>query len=280
MSVRSVFGITCVRSLNISDSASSSCFPGARIDLSAEDNVVALGLAECPARPYAELIKSDIPGPSSLRSARFDALRPSPPTTMRVSPTGPSAANPTRGEFWAQLETLSRKPRSVKRKTSGFIEKDWPVLAKVKKLGASSSSPSTHVRKPERAHSSPYEAPTTLSSQPRSRSAAKAKSLLGGAVEQPLAIMPITVWNPPTRSVRSPSRRAEELKRKDPESKSGGDGDSLLHNAELAAGAVSSILKDSDLERSNTLPFDEALALSLQGVASVSSYILSRLFPF
>ena len=70
------------------------------------------------------------------------------------------------------------------------------------------------------------------------------------------------------------------MKRKDPESKIGGDGDSLLLNAELAAGAVSSILKDSDLEKSNALPVDEALALSLQGVASVSSYILSCLFHF
>ena len=235
---------------------------------------------ECPARPYVELIKSNIPCPSSLRSARSDALRPSPPATMRVSPTGPSATNPTKGELLSQLEMLSRKPRSVKRKTLGFTEKDRPVLAKVQKLGASSSSPSTHVQKPKRVHSPPSEAPTTLSSQPRPRSAAKAKSLLGGAVEQPLAIMPITVWNPPTRSVRSPSRRAEELKRKDPESKSGGDGDSLIHNAKLTAGAVSSILKDSDLERSNELPVNEALALSLQGVASVSSYILSRLFPF
>ena len=72
--------------------------------------------------------------------------------------------------------------------------------------------------------------------------------------------MPIIVWNPPTRSVRSPSRRAEESKRKDPGSESGGDGDSLLLNAELAAGAVSSILKDYDLKRSKTLPVDEALA--------------------
>ena len=92
--------------------------------------------------------------------------------------------------------------------------------------------------------------------------------------------MPITVWNPPTKSVRSPSRRAEELKRKDPESEIGGDGDSLLLNAELAAGAVSSILKDSDLKRSSALPVDEALALSLQGVASVSSHILSCMIPF
>ena len=119
-----------------------------------------------------------------------------------------------------------------------------------------------------------------MSSQPRSGSAAKVKSLLGGAVEQPLAVMPITVWNPPTKSVRSPSRRAEELKRKDPKSKIGGDGDSLLLNAELAAGPVSSILKDSDLKRSSELPVDEALALSLQGVTSVSSQILLCLIPF
>ena len=119
-----------------------------------------------------------------------------------------------------------------------------------------------------------------MSSQPRSGSTAKAKGPLGGAVEQPLAIMPITVWNPPTKSVRSPSRRAEELKRKDPESEIGGDGDSLLLNAELAAGIVSSILKDSDLKRSSALPIDEALALSLQGVASVSSHTLSCLILF
>ena len=72
----------------------------------------------------------------------------------------------------------------------------------------------------------------------------------------------------------------EELKKKEPESKSGGDGDSLLLNAELATGAVSSILKDSDLKRSKALPADEALTLSLQGVASVSSLIPSRLFSF
>ena len=144
-------------------------------------------------------------------------------------------------------------------------------------MGASSSSLPTHFQKPERVPSPPSEAPTILSSQPLSGSAAKVKSLLGGAVEQPLVIMPITFWNPPTRSVRSPSRRAEESKRKDPESESG---DSLLLNAELTAGAVSSILKDFDLERSKALPVDEALALSIQGVASVIFYTLSCLFSF
>ena len=49
--------ITCVWSFGISDSVLSTCLSGARIDLSAEDNVIALALAECPSRPYAELIK-------------------------------------------------------------------------------------------------------------------------------------------------------------------------------------------------------------------------------
>ena len=142
------------------------------------------------------------------------------------------------------------------------------------------ASPSTHVRELELAPSPPSEALAILSSQPGSKSAVKAKSLLGEVVEQPLAVMPITVWNPPVKGVRSPSRRTEELKKKESESKSGEDGDSLLLDAELAAGAVLSILKDSDLKRSKALPADEAFTLSLQGVVSVSSFILSRLFSF
>ena len=73
--------------------------------------------------------------------------------------------------------------------------------------------------------------------------------------------MPITVWNPPAQNVKPPSSRSKELKRKG--SETGEDGDSLLLNAELAAGAVLSILKDYDLKRSDSLPVEEALALTL-----------------
>ena len=278
VSVRFVFGIIFIRSLGISDFVLSTCLSGARIYLNAEDKVIALAPLDCPPRPYTELIKSDILGPSSSRSARSATLRPSPPSTMRVSPIGPSAAKPTKGDLLAQLETLSRKPRSVKQKTPGSAEKDRPALAKVSKLGASSSSSSIPVRNPEQALSPPVEAPIVLSSQPCSRSTAKAKGPSGKAVEHPLAIMPITVWNPPVKSVRPLSSKAEELKKKD--SETGGDGDSLLLDVELAAGAVSSILKDSDLKRSSALPVDEALALSLQEVASVNSHILSYLISF
>ena len=73
-------------------------------------------------------------------------------------------------------------------------------------------------------------------------------------------------------SAKPPPSRAEELGRKHPEAD--GDRDSLLFNAELAAGTVSSILRDSNLKRSRALPVKEALALSLKGVASVSSGVL------
>ena len=125
-----------------------SCFLGTRLDLSAKDKVVALELAECLARTYAELIKSDIPGPSNLRSTRSTASRPLPPSTMGVSPIGLTAATPTRGEILVHLGALSRKPWSVKRKKSSSSEKDRPIPAKVQKLGA---SPSSSAREPERA---------------------------------------------------------------------------------------------------------------------------------
>ena len=101
---RFIFGISCMRLLDISNSALSTCLSSAKVDLSAEDNVIALALAECPPSPYAELIKSDIPGPLSSRSARSTVLRPSPPSTTKVSPVGPSAAKPTKGELLARLE--------------------------------------------------------------------------------------------------------------------------------------------------------------------------------
>ena len=84
--------------------------------------------------------------------------------------------------------------------------------------------------------------------------------------------MPITVWSPPAQSAEPPPSRVEKLGRK--RSEADGVGDSLLFNAELAAGAVSSILRDSDLKRSGALPVEESLALSLQGVAFVSSRVL------
>ena len=251
--------------MNVSNFILSACFPEARLDLSAEDNVIALALAGYPARPYAELIRSDIPGPSNLRSARSSASRPLPAATLGSSPIGLTTATPTRGEILVHLGAASRKPRNVKRKKPSSIEEDRPVSAKVQKLRASPTA-----REPEGASSPLAEAPVILSPPIFPKPDGGAKSPLSAAVEQSLMVMPITVWNPLLEKVKSPPRKAVELKRKKPKAKVDENQDSLLSNVELAAGAVSSILKDSDLGRSKAMLVDEALALSLQGVASVS----------
>ena len=249
--------------MNVSDFILSACLPEARLDLSAEDNVIALALAGYPARPYAELIRSDIPGPSNLRSARSSASRSLPAATLGSSPIGLTAATPTRGEILVHLGATSRKPRNVKKPSS--TEGDRPVSAKVQKLGASPTA-----RAPERGSSPLAEAPVILSPQISPKPDGGARSPLSAAAEQSLMVMPIIVGNPPLEKDKSPPRKAAELKRKKPKAKVDENQDSLLSNAELAAGAVSSILKDSDLGRSKAMLVDEALALSLQGVASVS----------
>ena len=131
-------------------------------------------MAECPTRPYAELIKSDIPGPSKLRAARLIASRSLPPSTMGVSPIGLTTAAPTRAEILVQLGALSRKPRSAKRKKSSSTEEDRPVSAKVQKLGASLTS---LARKPEQAQPPATEALVVVSSPSPSKPAVKAKGL-------------------------------------------------------------------------------------------------------
>ena len=247
-------------------------FSGIRPDLNPEDKVVKRELAKCLSHAYSELIRSDIPESSGSRSSRPANLRPSPLSAMKFSHDGPPIVKPTKGELLARVETLSWRSRSVKRKTLDSLEKGRPAWGKVLRLGTSSSSPSTHVRVQGQVLPSPAEVPRAPSSQLRSGSAAKAKDSSGRAAEPPLEVMAITVWSPPAQSAEPPLSRAEELGRKRPETD--GDGDSLLFNAELVAGAVSSILRDSDLKRSGALPVEEALALSLQGVASVSSRVL------
>ena len=290
--------------MNTSDLRLSSCFPDARLDLSDEDTAVALALKECSARSYAELIKSNIPNSSSLLPARSTASRLSPLSTLGIFPFGPTAVTPTRGEILVHLGVTSRKPKSVKRKKPSSSEKDRTVSTKVQKLGVSppspvreqgqaslplaevqnsGASPTSPAKELERASSplvevqelgasppSPAQEPEqalpplglTLLSPPRPD--IKAKGLSGADVAQPLTVLPITVWNPPSDKAKSPPRRTTGLKRKKLKPKL------LLSSAELAAGAVSSILKESDIGGWKELPVDEALALSFQGIASVS----------
>ena len=127
--------------MNVSDFILSSCFLDARLYLRAEDNVIALALTGYPARPYVELIRSDIPGPSSLKSARSSASRSLPAATLGSSPIGLTAATPTRGEILVHLGAMSRKPRSVKRTKPSFTEEDRPVFGQSSKIGGVSTCP-------------------------------------------------------------------------------------------------------------------------------------------
>ena len=267
--------------MNTPDLRLSLCFSDARLDLSDEDAAVALALTECSARSYAELLRSDIPSSSGLKSARSSALRPSPPSTLGVFSFGPAVPAPTRGEILVHLEGISRKPRSVKRRKTDSPERDQPPPTKVQKLEAPSSllvqrpereslPPASLVLEPERASPLLAEVPPVLCPLPSSEPIAEAGNPSGEDGVQPLAAVPITVWNAPSDSAKSfPGKLAEPTGRKT-KPNTGGNKDSLLSNAKLAAGAVSSILKDSDIVRSKELPVDEALASSFQGFALVS----------
>ena len=112
---------------------------------------------------------------------------------MKFSHDGPPVVKPTKGELLARVETLSRRSRSVKRKTLDSPEKGRSSWGKVPKLGTSSSSPSTHVRVLGKVLTSPTEVPTAPGLQPHSGSAAKAKESSGRAAEPPLEVMRITV---------------------------------------------------------------------------------------
>ena len=90
---------------------------GIRPDLSPEDRDVKRKLAKCLPRAYSELIRSDIPGSSGLKSSRPSTRRPSPPSVMKFSYERPPVVKPTKGELQARVETLSKKSRSAKRKS-------------------------------------------------------------------------------------------------------------------------------------------------------------------
>ena len=182
--------------------------------------------------------------------AKVQKLGVSPPSPVRE----PEQASPP----LAEVQDSGTSPPSPAHE----LERALSPLVEVQELGASPPSPT---QEPEQASS-----PLVLTLLSPLRPDIKAKGISDAAVAQPLTALPITVWNPPSDKAKSPPRGTAELKRKKLKPKADAIKDSLLSNAELAAGAVSSILKESDIGGSKELPVDEALALSFQGIASVS----------
>ena len=236
-------------------------------------------MTECSARSYAELLRSDIPTSSGLKKSSI--LKPSPPSNLGIFSFGPAVAAPTRGEILVHLEGISRKPRSIKRKKIDSPKRDQPVRTKVRKLEAPSSplvqrseraSPSvaSPVLEPERDSPLLAEVPSILGPLPFSEPTAEAGFPSSEGGTHPLAAMPITVWKAPSENAKSPSGQSTGPARRKTRTAIVEDRNSLLSNAKLAAGAISSILKDSDVARSKELPVDEVLTSSFQGFALVS----------
>ena len=231
-----------------------------RPGLGLEDEEVKRKLVKCDLRAYSELIRSDIPEPSDARPARLPFVRPpplsviKPPVSKSSSPSAsePLIEKPTRGELRARLEVLAKKKRSVKWKTPTSPEGCPPTWGKILKVGASSSPSST----------------------------VEAEDSSGMAIKPPLEVLPISVWSPTSRGSAPPPAMPDEV-RWDRFGAVGSE-DSLLSHAELAAGAVSSILRDSDLRKVDALSVEEALALLLQGTASVrpSAFVDPFLYCF
>ena len=88
--------------------------------------------------------------------------------------------------------------------------------------------------------------------------------------------MPIFVRSPSsqTAEISSEASKDEGRKHLSPER----DEDSLLASTELAARAISSVLRDSYLKRADAMPVEEVLALSRQGAATVSPNTFICLF--
>ena len=95
-----------------------------------------------------------------------------------------------------------------------------------------------------------------------------------------MEVLPISVWSPTSRGAAPPLAIPDEVTGNRDHFEAAGDEDSLFSHAELAAGAVSSILHDSDLRKVGALPVEEALTLLLQGIAFVRQSAFVDLFLY
>ena len=134
-------------------------------------------------------------------------------------------------------------------------------MGKTTRLGASSSSSSTKIWVKGQALSPLAEVPRVTGPWRHFFLVIVTKGPSERATEYSLEVMPISVWNLLVESIEFPPSMLEDVRRDHFGVE--GDEDSLLSKAELAAGAVSSILMDSDLKKMDALLVEEALTMSL-----------------
>ena len=240
---------------------------GIRPDLTLEDKEVKRRLGKCRPRAYSDLIRSDIPGSSGVSPSSSPRSRSPMFPAMETSPRGPLVVKPTRGELRGRVELLAKKKRSVKRRAQDPLEGSLPTRGKVPKLGVSDPRSRAQVQVRGQAWSSSAKVSEVAGTQHHLSFTAGVKGSSRKSAKLPLKVLSISVWSPSAQNASpSPPTRGDVG---DDHFKAKGGEDSLLTNVELATGAVSSILRDSDLKRVETLRFEKALALSLQGTVSV-----------
>ena len=245
-----------------------------RPGLSPEDEEVKRKLAKCHSWVYSKLIRLNFPRPSGVSPSRTLASRPSLPFVMKTSRERPSVVKPTREELQARFESLANKKMSVKRKAQAPPESSLAIWSKVLRLGAS-SPPST-----TKGWGSSDQVPARGQSPPPVAEVPKAvgpKNSSRRSVKLPLSVLPISVQSPLAQDFKRPPTTPEDEGRGCFETE--GEEDSLLANLELVAGAVSFILRDSDLRRADAMSVEDVMALSLQGAATVCSEAFICFFP-
>ena len=171
------------------------------------------------------------------------------------------------GRASSPIESLEKKKRSIKRKAQVPPESNLAIRGKILRLGAS-SPPSSSDQVLARG-----QVPLSMAEVSK---VAGPKNHLGRTVEPHLEVLPIYVRSPSTRNTKLPPTTPEDEGRDCFGTE--GDEDSLLTNSELTAGVVSSILRDFDLKRADSMSVEEDLALSLQGEATVCPDIFICLF--
>ena len=167
---------------------------------------------------------------------------------------------------------MAKKKRRAKRKAQAPPESNLTIWGKITRLGASCPPSTTKEwgssdQVPARGQAPPSMAEVSKVAGPKNPS--------GRTTDPPLKVLPISVWSPSAQNAKLPPTTSEDEGRDCFEIKR--DEDSQLTNSELVAGAVSSILWESNLKRVNAMSVEEALALSLKGVATVcpDSFICS-----
>ena len=95
-----------------------------------------------------------------------------------------------------------------------------------------------------------------------------------------MEVLPLLIWSPTSRGTTPPPAIPDEVTGNRDRFEAARSEDYLLSHAELTARVVSSILCDSDLRKVEALSVEEALALLLQGTASVRLSVFVDLYLY